>query len=81
MGKTWYETRFFVLDTETTGTAPQTDRIVELGAAEFSGRTCLRRYRQVLDPGVPIPEAASQVQVERRQAAPAVRADLPAVAP
>lgn len=54
--------RQIVLDTETTGFDPATDRIVEVGAVELydllpTGRT----YHVYCNPGIPVPLAAQEV--------------------
>lgn len=51
---------FLVFDAETTGTDPQSDRIVELGAAYVDGPR-ITRYRRRCHPGVPIPPEASAI--------------------
>jgi DNA polymerase-3 subunit epsilon len=50
-----------IIDLETTGTDPQSDRIVEIGLLRVTpdGRRCRRVFR--LNPGVPIPPAATEV--------------------
>ena len=50
-----------VLDTETTGVDPLTDRIVELAVVRLDPDGAARRYRRLVDPGVPIPPAATAV--------------------
>lgn len=51
-----------ILDTETTGLDPATDKIVEIGAVELvdyapTGRT----YHTYLNPGIPVPAEATEV--------------------
>ena len=52
-----------VIDTETTGLDVEKDRIVEIGAVRLE--TCApgpqRVYSELIDPGVPIPEAATRI--------------------
>jgi DNA polymerase-3 subunit epsilon len=50
-----------IIDLETTGTVPQSDRIVEMGILKVTpdGRRCQRVLR--LNPGVPIPASATEV--------------------
>ena len=57
----WSQARLMVFDTETTGTDPHNDRVIELGAAYFErgARTELRRT--LLNPECPIPAEASQI--------------------
>lgn len=57
-----------VLDTETTGRDPETDRIIELGMVSFAfdretGRvlSALETFNALEDPGMPIPEDAARV--------------------
>lgn len=50
-----------VVDTETTGIDTQNDRVVELGAAYFQNGLRQRLHRMLVNPGVPIPPAASAV--------------------
>lgn len=49
-----------VFDTETTGTNPKEDRVVELGVARFDGPR-VRRFPRRLNPDRPIPPEASAV--------------------
>jgi DNA polymerase III epsilon subunit-like protein len=44
-------TRYVALDTETTGTAPERDRVVGLAAAIVEERTVIQRWSTFLDPG------------------------------
>jgi DNA polymerase-3 subunit epsilon len=54
------ERPFCVLDLETTGVAPQADRIVEIALARFDpGAAGPLRYRPLVHPGRPIPPAAA----------------------
>lgn len=48
---------FVVLDLETTGAAPTTDRITEIGALRYRGGECLATFHTLVNPGVPIPPA------------------------
>ncbi len=61
-------TRGIILDTETTGLSSEADRVIELGMLLFefdpvTGRIhqILRSFDQLEDPGMPIPEASTQV--------------------
>jgi DNA polymerase III subunit epsilon len=58
---TGFEGLLLVFDTETTGIDTDEARIVELGAAYFEDRQFVELRRMLVNPGVPIPEAASQV--------------------
>jgi len=50
-----------VFDLETTGTSVTDDRVVELGAAYFQAGRRLRLHRMLVNPGMPIPPAATAV--------------------
>ncbi len=52
-----------VLDTETTGLDPAADRVVQIGAVKIAGGRIdeAGRFDRLVDPGVPIPEAASRI--------------------
>ena len=50
-----------IIDLETTGTDPQTDRIVEIGILKVLPDGKRSRHIQRLNPGVPIPPAATEV--------------------
>ena len=52
---------FVALDVETTGTLAYMDHIVELAAVRFSAGKKQESFSTLVDPGVPIPESASQV--------------------
>ncbi len=51
----------FVLDTETTGTDPHSDRIIELGFQQWGPEGMIKEWRSLLNPGVPIPAATTAV--------------------
>lgn len=51
----------FVLDTETTGTDVNNDRIVEIGFEMWTPEGMTKEWRTLVDPGVPIPKEASDV--------------------
>lgn len=54
--------RQIVLDTETTGTAPQVDRIVEIGCVELvDGVPTGREWHRYIDPKMKMPEGAFRV--------------------
>jgi DNA polymerase III subunit epsilon len=50
-----------ILDLETTGIDPGADRIVEVGVFKIAPRAEPIRYRRLINPGVPIPPAATAV--------------------
>ncbi|WP_304243757.1 PolC-type DNA polymerase III [Gracilinema caldarium] len=52
---------FIAFDTETTGLEPRTDRIVEIGAVKFDSLGPIGRFSVLINPGIPMPEAASKV--------------------
>lgn len=51
----------FVFDTETTGVDVEQDRVVELGAIGCEAGAAARERKMRIDPGVPIPAAASEI--------------------
>lgn len=51
----------FIVDTETTGTNPQEDRIVEIGFQQWGPDGPVKEWRQLINPGVPIPPGATAV--------------------
>lgn len=53
--------RFIAFDLETTGTLAGVDRIVEIGALRFVDGEVDAIYSTLVDPKMPIPEAASRV--------------------
>lgn len=53
--------RFVAFDLETTGVLPGVDRIVEIGAVRFVNGQIDAVYSTLVDPKIPIPEAASRV--------------------
>lgn len=50
---------FLWFDTETTGPNPSQDRIVEIGFRLFRPDATEKRWRQLVDPGIPIPHQAT----------------------
>jgi DNA polymerase III epsilon subunit family exonuclease len=58
---TFAEQPGFVFDTETTGVAADTDRIVELGAVCFAGGRPVDERRMRINPQQPIPAGASAI--------------------
>lgn len=53
--------RFIAFDLETTGTLPGVDRIVEIGAVRFIDGSVEAVYSTLVNPQIPMPEAASRV--------------------
>ncbi len=56
-----HDVSFTAFDFETTGTNPNTDQIVEIGAVCFTTREVTREYTTFVKPTIPIPQAASNV--------------------
>ena len=55
------ETKFLVIDTETTGVQPETDRVVEVAAVAVKGNRLKVAFHSLIDPLMPIPPEASGV--------------------
>ena len=51
----------FVVDTETTGTDTQKDRIVELGFQRWDASGMTKEWRSLINPGMSIPESATKI--------------------
>ncbi len=67
-------------DVETTGLIPGVDRIVELGAVLFRGEDVLETFDQLVDPGIPMPQEAREINGisdSMLRGMPAVGAALP----
>lgn len=47
---------YVVVDLETTGLAPKTDRILEIGAYKVSKGSFTESYHQMVNPGIPVPK-------------------------
>ena len=52
---------FAVIDTETTGLDPATDRIVEVGVVVTQPGLDVARYSWLIDPGIPIPDITTEI--------------------
>jgi DNA polymerase-3 subunit epsilon len=61
LGRSLFATTFVVLDLETTGLRPGTDRITEVGAVKVEGGEVLGELRTFVHPGIPIPPAITAV--------------------
>lgn len=57
----WDELPIAVLDTETTGKDPHTDRIVEIGIVIGLRGEVIKRLNWLVNPGIPIPDGAREV--------------------
>lgn len=57
----WIDLPIAVLDTETTGRDPQTDRIVEIGIVVGLRGEVVKRHNWLVNPGIPIPDGAREV--------------------
>ena len=57
----WHEVPVVVIDFETTGISPETDAPVEIGIARFDGGTLSASWRSLVNPCMPIPEAATAI--------------------
>jgi len=53
--------KFIAFDLETTGTKPQEDMVVEIGAVVFEGGQAVKGYGTLIDPGRSIPADATAV--------------------
>ena len=52
---------FIAFDLETTGTIPNKDAIVEIGAVRFQGAKPEVGFEKLINPRIPIPDDASKV--------------------
>ena len=55
------EITFVVLDLETTGFVPGSDRIIEVGAAKIRGGVHLDTFQRLVQPGVELPPAITEL--------------------
>lgn len=53
--------RYCVIDVETTGFSPRSDRIVEIACALVDGSRVVGRWSTLVNPGIPIPVQATAV--------------------
>jgi len=51
----WYDADLAVVDVETTGLDPQTDRVIEVGIVHMRAGEIIERWGQLIDPGREIP--------------------------
>jgi DNA polymerase-3 subunit epsilon len=71
---------FTVVDLETTGLAPETERITEIGAVRLRGPDVLAEFETLVAPGVPVPApitALTGISDATVAGAPRLRAVLP----
>lgn len=52
---------FVAIDLETTGLNGRTDHIIEIGAVKFQGGTPIETFHTYINPGIPIPERATEI--------------------
>lgn len=57
----WVDSPIVFIDTETTGTDPQRDRVIEVGIVFAKNGAILQRLSWLIDPGIPIPEESTTV--------------------
>jgi DNA polymerase III subunit epsilon len=83
LGTPLHQVTFCVLDLETTGASARDCAITEVGAARFRAGERLATFQTLVDPGVPIPPAASAITGitgAMVEAAPPASAVLPSLA-
>lgn len=76
----WAEQRLAVIDFETTGLTPESDRVLEIGVACFHGGQLSGLKNWLVNPGVPVPEesrAVHNISDEELAGAPAFADVLP----
>lgn len=52
---------YVVVDLETTGLGPKTDKILEIGAYRVVGGAFAEKFHRMLDPGIPIPPRITEL--------------------
>ena len=55
------QTPFVVVDTETTGTSPSMDRIIEIGAVKIHDGEIVEKFDQLINPGILIPSRITRL--------------------
>jgi len=81
-GMAWEDIPFAVIDFETTGRDPETDRVIEIGIVCFDKGQVTRREGLLVNPGIPVPEEARAVHGitdEELQGAPDFATVMPQV--
>lgn len=79
-GSSWEDIPIVVVDFETTGRDPQTDRVIEIGLVTFTNGKVTQRESLLVNPGIPVPEdsrAVHGITDEELEGAP----DFPNVMP
>jgi DNA polymerase-3 subunit epsilon len=57
----WAEARLAIIDFETTGLTPETDRVIEIGVACFDAGRLTKLQNWLVNPGIPIPEESRAI--------------------
>jgi DNA polymerase-3 subunit epsilon len=57
----WSTSRLVVIDFETTGLEPESDRVIEVGLVCFDGGEMTARRHWLINPGIPVPAEAREV--------------------
>jgi hypothetical protein len=57
----WAQAKLAIIDFETTGLSPETDRVIEVGIACFEGGRLSFMRNWLINPGMPIPEESRAV--------------------
>ncbi|RAL22387.1 3'-5' exonuclease [Lujinxingia litoralis] len=57
----WKDLTLAVIDVETTGLDPQTDRVTEVGIIRFERGEVIETYGKLVHPGCPIPEDSTRI--------------------
>lgn len=52
---------YVIIDVETTGLDPESDKIVEIAAIRYRGKQHIDEWQSLVNPGIPIPASASAV--------------------
>ena len=76
----WAEQKLAVIDFETTGLSPETDRVIEIGVVCFDGSELSALKNWLVNPGIPVPEesrAVHNITDEELAGAPSFREVLP----
>jgi len=60
-GSSWEDIPFTVIDFETTGRDPETDRVIEIGLVTFTKGSVTSRDSLLVNPGIPVPEESRAV--------------------